>query len=492
MSRLCRPVSSRRFSAAAGSGGGGHRPPVVRLALHESDGCDFAVLLRCRPFVAAPAIITMPAALAATAMQPDVRRDGGPPAGRVACPGRSGRRGDCRAAVVSLMLSRPLRGPLRRLSGRRDRHLDQLFDVAEKSHLVPRAQRDRDALRAGARGAADAVHVTLRNVRQIVVDDVTDAFDVDAAGGDVGRDQRADLPAAKIGEHALALALRLVAVDRGSADAALFKSSHHLISAVLGAREHQRAVDRFGAQQVGERGLLGAAVHVHHPLRDALDGGGGGRYRNRRRVLQHLLGEVGDILRHGGREQQRLPNLRQLRHDLPDVVDEAHIEHAVGFVEHERFDRVEPHRVALHQIEQAAWRRHQHVDPVEQRADLLAHRDAADRQRGLDAQVAAVGAEAVEDLTGEFARRAEHQHAAGLALGTDAVGGDAIENRQRERGGLAGAGLCDADQVAAADHQRNSLILDGGGSDVLLFSKGTCDRLCEAEVVKRVQFKNFL
>ena len=57
------------------------------------------------------------------------------------------------------------------------------------------AERDRDALRAGARGAADAVHVALRDVRQVVVDDVADAVDVDAARRDVGRDQRASLPA---------------------------------------------------------------------------------------------------------------------------------------------------------------------------------------------------------------------------------------------------------------------------------------------------------
>ena len=58
--------------------------------------------------------------------------------------------------------------------------------------LVARAERDRDAVGAGARGAADAVDVALRDVRQVEVDDVADAVDVDAAGGDVGRDQRLD------------------------------------------------------------------------------------------------------------------------------------------------------------------------------------------------------------------------------------------------------------------------------------------------------------
>ena len=43
--------------------------------------------------------------------------------------------------------------------------------------------------RAGAAGAADAVHVVLGHVRQLEVDDVRQLVDVDAARGDVGRDQ---------------------------------------------------------------------------------------------------------------------------------------------------------------------------------------------------------------------------------------------------------------------------------------------------------------
>ena len=210
------------------------------------------------------------------------------------------------------------------------------------------------------------------------------------------------------------------------------------------------------------------------------------------RVLQHLAAELGDVLRHGGREHQRLPLRRQLGDDLADVADEAHVEHAVGFVEHEHLDAGEPQRVALDQVEQTARRCHQHVDAVEQRAHLGAHRHAADGERGLDAQVPAIGAEAVEDLAGEFAGRAQHQHAAGLRLRADAVGGEVVEDRQREGRGLAGAGLGDADDVALGEQQRDGLGLDRGGSDVFFFGEGAKDRLCEAEIVKRVQFKVFL
>ena len=106
--------------------------------------------------------------------------------------------------------------------------------------------------------------------------------------------------------------------------------------------------------------------------------------------------------------------------------------------------------------------------------------------------MAAIGAEAVEDLAGEFAGRAQHQHAAGLRLRAGAVGGEVIEDRQREGRGLAGAGLGDADDVALGEQQRDGLGLDRGGGDVFFFGKGAKDRLCEAEIVKGVQFKVFL
>ena len=122
--------------------------------------------------------------------------------------------------------------------------------------------------------------------------------------------------------------------------------------------------------------------------------------------------------------------------------------------------------------------------PLHDRADLASHRHAADRERRGQADVAAIGVEAVEDLPGQFAGRGEHQHAAGLRLRPDAVLEQAMEDRQREGGGLAGAGLGDADDVAAGQRERDGLGLDGGGGEVVLFLKGTRDGIGEAEVLK--------
>ncbi len=87
-------------------------------------------------------------------------------------------------------------------------------------------------------------------------------------------------------------------------------------------------------------------------------------------------------------------------------MDEAHVEHAIGFIEHQHLDLVEAQRALMNQIEQAAGRRNQHFGAARKRAHLPVDRYAADRERDLErADVTAIGAEAVGDLAGQFARR---------------------------------------------------------------------------------------
>ena len=67
----------------------------------------------------------------------------------------------------------------------------------------------------GAPGPADPVDVVLGDHRQLEVDDVRQRVDVEAAGGDLGRDQDREPAGLEVGQRADALRLALVAVDRG-------------------------------------------------------------------------------------------------------------------------------------------------------------------------------------------------------------------------------------------------------------------------------------
>ncbi len=332
---------------------------------------------------------------------------------------------------------------------------DQPLDVAQKAHLLgARDQRDRGAFSAGARGAADAMDIGLGHVGQIEVHHMADAVDVDAARGDIGGDQRADLAGAERRQHPLAVVLRLVAMNGVGADAGPFQALHHLVGAVLGAGKHQRAVDRFLLEELRQDRGLGRMIDLDDALDDALHRRGHRRHRH-----------AGGIA-------------------LADVVDEAHVEHAVGLVEHEEFDLVELEAVALHEVEQAAGGRDHDFDALHDRADLAAHRHAADRQRRGQPHVAAIGIEAVEDLSGQFAGRAQHQDAAGLRLRSNAVFQNAMQDGKREGCGLAGAGLRDADDVTAGQRGWNGLRLDRRRGEVIFFLERTGDGIGKAEILK--------
>ena len=69
------------------------------------------------------------------------------------------------------------------------------LDVAKQAGLVARNQGNRLAERARPTGAADAVHIVLGHVGQLVVDHVRQFLDVETAGGDLGGDQRGHLTA---------------------------------------------------------------------------------------------------------------------------------------------------------------------------------------------------------------------------------------------------------------------------------------------------------
>ena len=115
---------------------------------------------------------------------------------------------------------------------------------------------------------------------------------------------------------------------------------------------------------------------------------------------------------------------RQDGRDFAQVVDEAHVDHVIGFVEDEDFDLVETDRALADVVKQTARRGDENVDAAEHGLLLLVHRGAAEHDGGREAEELAVGAEAVADLRGEFARRREHERAARL-LARDVCGSGA-------------------------------------------------------------------
>ena len=112
-------------------------------------------------------------------------------------------------------------------------------ELAEVGSVASAHERDPDPGTPGARCAAEPVDISLVVVRRVEVDDVRDPAHVDAAGGDVGSDQRVDMARCESCKAADAGAA-IVAVDRRGRDAVGTQARDEPVGAALGPDEHER------------------------------------------------------------------------------------------------------------------------------------------------------------------------------------------------------------------------------------------------------------
>ena len=175
------------------------------------------------------------------------------------------------------------------------------------------------------------------------------------------------------------------------------------------------------------------------------------------RILQVAIGDPAHLLGHGGREQGRLAAAGRLRQDPLDVLDEAHAQHLVGFVQHDQLQRGQVQRAAPQVVHDAPRRADHDLHAAAQALQLFLDRlPAVDRQHAHGAEPAGVGVQGLGHLDGQLARGGQDQrlHRAG-------VGVELLQDGQRKGGRLAGAGRRLADHVAPGEQQRDRLALDG-------------------------------
>ena len=90
----------------------------------------------------------------------------------------------------------------------------RVLDVAQLAMLARLDERDRGAFAAGPPGPPDPVDVLVRVGRDVVVDDVRDVVDVEAACGDVRRDQDVQRAVAEAAHHPVAAFLGEATMER--------------------------------------------------------------------------------------------------------------------------------------------------------------------------------------------------------------------------------------------------------------------------------------
>ena len=223
----------------------------------------------------------------------------------------------------------------------------EFFNFLHKAFLVQGHQTDRFSAGTGAAGSANAVHIVFADIGDFVIHHVRQIVDIDATRCDVGRHQHADLAALKPREGLGACCLALVAVQCHGSDALFVQEVGHMVGTKFGAAKHQHLAPLLGLDDVGQQGFLLLPAHGMHHLFDELHRGVFRRDLNALRFVQQLRRQIADLLAEGGRKQQALLFFGHQGQHFFHVMDKAHVEHAVGLIEHQHLHRGEVQKTLL-------------------------------------------------------------------------------------------------------------------------------------------------
>ena len=193
------------------------------------------------------------------------------------------------------------------------------------------------AFGACAAGASDAVHIVFRHVRNFIVDDVWQVININTACGNVGGDQCAQCAALEVGQRLRARRLAFVAVQRHGADAVFVEVLGDVVGTEFGTGEYQHLVPAVLLDDVRQQVLFPVASNGIDGLGDALHRGVWRCDLYLLWIAQQGSSQFADVPAKSGRKQQTLLVCRQQRQYFFHVMDETHIQHAIGFIQHQNF-----------------------------------------------------------------------------------------------------------------------------------------------------------
>ena len=297
-------------------------------------------------------------------------------------------------------------------------------------------------------GTADAVNVAFRILRNIKVDNVGNVINVDTAGSNVGSNQHINSALAEFLHYAVTLVLAQVAMQALSHVATAGKSDRQVVNTLFGtAEDNQLAVD-FCVQQTAQAFnlILGFEIILLNQRYSQLFLGNSYILRS----FHVLLGQAQNRTGHSCGEQQSLTFNRQAVHNLFDIINKAHIQHFISLVQYQEFDMVQTDGAAVDMVNQTARSTDNNLHIVAQRTDLAFNRLAAVNRQRTHAAGAADFADLFRNLNSQLTGRSHNQRLNMLEVG------NCLHQRNTEGSGLAGTGLCLADNVVTFEHQGNS------------------------------------
>ena len=326
--------------------------------------------------------------------------------------------------------------------------------------------------------------VVFRDERQVVVDHERKLDDVEAAGRDIGRDQHPHATCGEPRQGTRARALALVAVDDRRTETSALEMFADAIRAALRLAEDERLTGGCLRQDMQKQRLLAIEVHRMNAMCDRGRDSSLVRHVHTPGLACEFCGKPHDVRRERCREEQCLPRSRQRRQHAAKRGEKAHVEHAVGLVERENFDRRQVDRPSLQVIDEPARCGDDDVGAVRQRPHLWRHRHPTKDVGDTQPHGCAVCRERAVHLDGQLARRHEHESERPTPLRALPSQEEALDHRERERSGLTSSGLGAREKIDPAQDERNRRGLDWCGLRVAHLARGAYKERARARVSK--------
>src|SRR6516164_7837033 len=283
-----------------------------------------------------------------------------------------------------------------------------LFELKDFRSLVFDEKGGGDAAFAGAAGPSDAVNKVLSHFGQIVIDDVRDVLNVDAAGCYVRGDQHPEAPGLEACQCGVALRLRAIPVNHGGVDAIAIEFLGDALGAALGARKNETPARLFRQKTMEQilfavgRNFKRLEAHIFRGLQSGAKG-------QAHWIAHVILHEVHDGCLKGGRETERLAVLGELGHDAANGGMKTHVQHAVGFIENQGLHAGELKEVAVEVILKPSRSGDDNASAASDGLQLLAFGETPNDESGGREVPSSKSFELLHHLHGKFARRYKHK-----------------------------------------------------------------------------------
>ncbi|GAO51261.1 hypothetical protein G7K_5367-t1 [Saitoella complicata NRRL Y-17804] len=336
----------------------------------------------------------------------------------------------------------------------------ELLDVTHHTGVLRGDEVDSNTLPSETTATTDTVNVVLAVGGQVVVDDQRDLLNVDTTGKQVSGDQNTGRTGTELLHDNLTLTLLHVTVHSGDSEVTGSELLGKPVDLSAGVAEDDGLSDGNGLVQVAKGVELPVLLlNGDVELLDTFEGKLVLLDENADGLAHELLGNLQDLLGHGGGKKDSLGGGGKKLEDVVDLVLETAGQHLIGLVEDEHLHAVGAESTTLDHVVDTSGGTDDDMDTVLEGLHVVTDVGTADTGVALDVEVVSDSDNDLLDLLSQLTGRGQDQS---LALLDGDV--DGLEDRDGEGSGLTGTGLSLGDDIVTLEDGENGTLLNGRGT----------------------------